>query len=111
MGRVDPAGDRPHARRQRVVARRVERHALEPVALAQLGERAGREQPQVRAPQVGVRLPVERVQRVADDRLVAHVHGHRLKPEGEAEDVVPARQVVGRDAGDPVRREHPPGLA
>src|SRR5215207_14373 len=59
--RVDAPGESRDGRRQRVVAGGSKRHALEPVVGAQLDKRAGREQAQVAAPEVGVRAAVERV--------------------------------------------------
>jgi hypothetical protein len=108
--RVEPDGNSRQAGRKRVVARRSERDPLEAVVGAQLLEGPAREQPQVRTTRIGVRLSALGIERVAEDQLVAHVHGHGLPTERERGDVVPARQVVGRDARKAPRREHPANL-
>ena len=103
--RIQPGGKSGQARRERVVAGRSERDSLEAVVGAKLLEGAAGEQAQVRAAR-GVRLPALWIERVADDHLVAHVYGHGLPPERERYDVVPARQVVGRDAHEAAGGEH-----
>src|SRR5215211_2020822 len=54
-----------------------------------------------------MRLSALGIERFADDQLIAHMHGHGLPTERERGYVVPARQVVGGDAGAAAWREHP----
>ena len=77
----------------------------------ELRERPRREQAQVGATGVAMTPAVLGVQRVSDDDLVAHVQGHRLHSEPERDHVVPAGEVVGRDACEAVRAQHAPDLA
>src|SRR5207249_2357300 len=75
---VDPGRDPREPHRQRIVARRLQDASPKAMVGAQLAERPAREQPQVRPSDVLVRSAVLRVQRIADDDLVADVYRRRL---------------------------------